>query len=571
MARFASAGASRHAQRGAALLAMLAVVVLTFSYMLVDQLASANRAVVTDQEQNARVLSRAKQALVGWMTINAAGTDANPGRLPCPEAPGYYGDPAQEGIAAGSCTPPNNVGRLPWRTLGLDRVTDGSGEPLWYAVSPGWSLPGAGTSAINSDTTGQLTVDGAANDAVAVIVAPGTTLAVQAGGGCTAWSQNRPVTGTPDLRDYLECGNASGSFVSSVPGRTFNDQLLRVTAADVLPAVEAAIAHRMEREIAPALRTVYGAAQWGTSAANPLFPYPAPFGNPGSSNYQGVAATSSGSRPQGLLPFTSSDPACGADPRCSTSFVSWNTGVGPNVSLSGLGALLTSSCSFPNASTVRCTGTYAGVGTLTLRMSARVNNLAMSMRTLAPANMTVEYGLVAYGSPGPGTSASGTFNSNGSANLVLNAEVPGLIDGLGLPLAVQFRLTADLGVIADHPLLDPTDPTTGWFVRNEWFRQVYYAASVENTAYSLPSLGCTTGSNCLRMSFPTTTWNVRSLLVLAGRSINGSARPSATLANYLEFQNGDGGVIYEQRPVSRVVNATLMSPFNDRVILVDAN
>jgi hypothetical protein len=346
----------------------------------------------------------------------------------------------------------------------------------------------------------------------------------------------------------------------------------------------------MQREIVPALRGVYSSAQWG---GYPLFPYPArfsdpgtypgtsncstaPFSGPGTSNcYKGAAATAGSDRPRGLLPFTSSDAGCGGGSHCDATFVTWNTGVGPTVSASG-GLIVSSSCSFPNASTAQCTGVYSGVGTVTLSMTARAINVAMALRTLAPNNMTVEYGLVPYGPPEPATSPtppSGGFSSDGSAALTLPADVPGLVDGLGLPLNVFFRLTADLGVIADHALLNPADPTTGWFVRNEWYRLTYYAVALKNTAFGLPPpLACNSVPNCLSRNFPTPAMNnVRSLIILAGRSMSGMARPNGSLSDYLEFQNNDGDLIYEQRPVSRVINAALMSPFNDRVLVVDTN
>lgn len=543
-----------------ALMALLAVAVMVFAYVLTSRLNAASRFVGVDREHNAKVLSQAKRALVGWMAMNAAGTDGNPGRLPCPEAPGYFGDPAQEGIAAGSCTPPSNVGRLPWRTLGLDKLVDAAAQPLWYAVSQGWSLPGASTTPINSDAIGQLTLNGAANDSVALIIAPGPAIVVQAGGGCAAWAQNRPAAGAPDLRNYLECGNATGAYVTSAAGQTFNDQVLRVGTADLIPALEAAVADRMQREIAPALRTVYGAAGWGTLAANPLYPFAARFDlpHPGTSGYLGEDG-----RYQGLLPFNSSSAACGADPRCSATFVSWNTGVAPTISASG-GALIAPSCTI-SATTVQCTGLYTGVGTVTLRMTARAQNVAMALRTLAPNNMTVETGLAAYGAPQPGTSASGVFTTNGSADLTLRADVTG-ISGFNL----MFRFTANLGVIADHALLDPADPTTGWFVRNEWYRLVYYAAAQQSTADGLPAYGCD-ATNCLRVNDPATR-NIRALLVLAGQSLNNPAgRPNAVLADYLEYQNLDLGTLYEKRParMSKFAIPALNAPFNDRLVLVD--
>jgi hypothetical protein len=77
--------ASRRAQRGAALIGLVAVAVMVFAYVLTSRLNAASQFVGVNREHNAQVLAQAKQALIGWMALNAAGTDANPGRLPCPE------------------------------------------------------------------------------------------------------------------------------------------------------------------------------------------------------------------------------------------------------------------------------------------------------------------------------------------------------------------------------------------------------------------------------------------------------------------------------------------------------
>ena len=177
--------ASARAQRGAALLALLAVAVMVFGYVLASRLNAASQFVAANRDANARALAQAKRALIGLMATTAANsTEGNPGRLPCPEAPGYYGDPAQEGIAAPNCSLPA-VGRLPWRTLGLEKLVDAAGEPLWYVVSPGWAIPSPGANlTINSDTVGQLTLDG--REAVALVIAPGPVMTVQAGSGCAA-------------------------------------------------------------------------------------------------------------------------------------------------------------------------------------------------------------------------------------------------------------------------------------------------------------------------------------------------------------------------------------------------
>ena len=117
---------------------------------------------------------------------------------------------------------------------------------------------------------------------------------MQAAPGCAARAQSRSAL-PPNVRDYLECENATSpadvNFAGTGPAGSFNDQVVRITAADVLPAIEAAIAHRIEREITPLVKAIYAGAAWGTSATNPLFPYAAPFSDPATSNYQGAAGT----------------------------------------------------------------------------------------------------------------------------------------------------------------------------------------------------------------------------------------------------------------------------------------
>src|SRR6185436_12377960 len=123
---------------------------------------------------NQAVMNRAKQALIGYVAAQAAHIgENNPGALPCPEASGYYGDATNEGKTASSCTLPK-VGRYPWKTIGTEKFLDADGEPLWYVVSSGWAYTSSNT-VINSECvnaasglgcwSGQLTVDGVANDA----------------------------------------------------------------------------------------------------------------------------------------------------------------------------------------------------------------------------------------------------------------------------------------------------------------------------------------------------------------------------------------------------------------------
>jgi hypothetical protein len=147
------------------------------------------------------------------------------------------------------------------------------------------------------------------------------------------------------------------------------------------------------------------------------------------------------------------------------------------------------------------------------------------------------------------------------------------IDVYGWNVYADFRIRINRAVFDDHALLKKTDPTLGWFVRNEWYRNTYYAVAQANTADWLPSLGCSAASsNCIRFN-DSATYNMRALLVLAGRRLPTQAtRPSSDRLAYVEDQNGDGGTLYVQVP-ARMSNVATSSPFNapwnDRIVLVD--
>lgn len=570
-----------------ALLGLLAVAVMVFAYVLTSRLNAASRFVGIDRENDAQVLSRAKQALIGYMAQQAAlAGENNPGHLPCPEAPANFGT-ANEGIEASFCAAPA-VGRLPWRTLGLDKLVDSAGEPLWYAVSNGWHRPNSTTNlTIYADSLGQLTVDGAANSAVALIIAPGPATVV--GGGCAAWSQSRSTAGAPDLRNYLECGNETGSFVSSSPGNTFNDQVLRVKVEDVMPALEAAIADRMQREIAPALRAAaYTSAQYsGIPASVPLYPYPVPFANPTTSSYLGVAGNSN---PQGLLPFNQINAACTAPPPCTTLSVSHPHSVRSTL----FGYIVTYSCS-TSATEILCQGQYHEDTTdptlnVRIEMAATFADVAMGFRALAasPVSQTLveardDGATGAWEMPTPaivqikmndGTTylPDGTLPPRGSVTIRFRATLPN-IDAYGWSTVADFRIRINRAVFDDHALLKNNDATLGWFVRNEWYRNTYYAVAQANTADALPSLGCSAASfNCVRLH-DAGNYNIRALLVLAGRRLpTQAARPSNDRLAYVENQNGDIGTLYEQRPrrMSKfAVSTPFFAPWNDQIILVD--
>jgi hypothetical protein len=472
------------------MLGLLAVVVMAFAYVVTSRL-NAGQPGGVDRAHNAKVLNQAKQALIGWMAMNAVGTDQNPGRLPCPEAPGNFGDPAQEGIAAPSCAGSlPAVGRLPWRTLGLDRLVDSAGEPLWYAVSPGWKLPNSTeTLVINPDSIGQLSLEG--GEAVALVIAPGPAIAAQAGTGCTAWTQTRPAAGPPDLRNYLECENATSPadavFVANRPGQSFNDQVLRVSAADVMPALEAAIAERVQREIAPRIRSVFrldssspprwiaapsgattGGSTFVSSTTVPLYPYAAPFADPGpgsgTSDYRGASGTF-----QGLLPFnqTRGCTASSSNPRCLPSLVGFNpypdsSNAWHAEEVLGYGYIMWQNCS-ESADARLCEGRYHEYDTdptrpIRIQMTSTFANVAMGLRALDSTRLLIE--ARDDGSSGAWVNVSPAYRAEmndgsvsgrprGSVTIRFWGTLPN-IDAMGWGTQADFRIRIERAMIGDH-------------------------------------------------------------------------------------------------------------------------
>jgi hypothetical protein len=585
-------------ERGAALLALLAVIALTASWFLVSQLnAESGSLAAARKNRNAEVLNRAKQALIGYVAAQAAKSgENNPGAMPCPENPGDFADATgRQGLVGTSCGT-TTVGRFPWKTLGLDQLRDASGEPLWYVVGPGWGVASGSNTVINSNSTGQLTVDGVANDAIALIIAPGPAIAAPAATGCTAWNQARPTTGIPDSRNYLECENATGaSFVTfkaptvdpvtKTVTQVSNDQVIKITVEDVMPALEAAIAHRTEREIVPALKSVYASNAWATnlSAANPLFPYPATFSNPTTASYRGTAGLGAG-----LLPFFQTQGCTPAtDPRCTTAttggsafLVFSKSGADTYTSLIdilnplNIGWIRTQSTCSWTAQTYICTGEYSAFPiAVTLRL--RVTNVAMGLRTFDASKIScTAVDDAGGGIPSQNIGCAATsvaLQSDGSAIVTVTTNWTPSILLSGWGTYANYVISFDRAVFGDHALLDSsTSSSTGWFVRNEWYRSIYYAVAGGHTAAALPAApACTTGANCLTVTNVSPTGAQRAFLILAGRSINGSARPSSTLGDYLEFGNATSA--YERQTVSRVSDATLKRPFNDRVLVVDSN
>jgi hypothetical protein len=227
-------------QRGVAAVVFLAI----FAMILIGVLTTAFSSRSAQSDYDAKtfpVLAAAKEALIAYAVANSIA----PGRLPC-----VYISNADPGMSD-PCTSPGTVqlGRLPWKQLGMPVLRDASGECLWYAVSGNFAQTTALTTPINSDhALGQFTIKRnpapiatLATNVIAVIFAPGPTVGSndRTGGGTPT-----PCGGNTAVANYLDPLNAAATttFYADSPSDTVNDRLVYITAADVLPRVERRIA-----------------------------------------------------------------------------------------------------------------------------------------------------------------------------------------------------------------------------------------------------------------------------------------------------------------------------------------
>lgn len=550
------------AQSGAVLLLLAALLATGMVWFAVDVLA---RSVRTGTEKEARTglaLAKAKQALLAYVAHYAARTDHQvPGRLPCPEP---LSPPAgQEGVAASLSCNSNTVpyiGRLPWRTLGIEQLRDGHGEPLWYVLGAGFRA-----APINFDSAGRLRLDGTDNAAVALIIAPGAAidslLDPQAPPpGCTRTNQSAARYPVPfvgfDPSQFLECGNASANYVSTGDSRWINDRALAVTAAELMEAIAGPVLDRVQRVVAPAIaawdQAEFAATgkSWGVTHAAPYLPFAAAFGNPAANGYCGTAGVR-----EGLSPIASR-----ASAACDTA---WSGNAAALNGLVDLGCV-------PTGAELRCSLRASGSpAPPAARISASAGHVAASFRgTLAAADVGVSHG---------GSAALALSLSPATANAMAVVDVT-----WPAPVGAGETVTVTLPNLADARVLQ--DPRLAWFFNNQWSRHLYYAVGPGGTAGASVVCSAPGDPGCLAVyGLPSSTGDAsdkRVVLALMGRALPGQSRSCAADINANSIADCDEPAQYleeENASVSdRIFRADLRVPnpaaaplpwpqFNDRV------
>ena len=207
------------------------------------------------EKQNIEILSEAKAALIGYALQNPL----KPGTLPCTDSDNDGS--VNKTLDDDSCVA--NIGRLPWKDLGLSMLKDKDGECLWYALSPVFrnTMTAATRAAnpLNITTSGTITlVDdtdnplAGINPVIAVLIAPGAAIAEQS--RSTGATTNCP--GDSNAANYLDTkggvNNATGNvatndytFKLGKLSSTFDDQFTYITAKEFKNALRI----RMVKEI----------------------------------------------------------------------------------------------------------------------------------------------------------------------------------------------------------------------------------------------------------------------------------------------------------------------------------
>jgi len=268
-------------QPGAALIIFAFILALTATAFSLSLFSGRDLRSERDRRTDA-ALAEAKAALIGWSASNST----MPGALPCP-------DITNSG-SSGSCAANSTIGRLPWKTLGINALRDGQDECLWYALSPVFrnNIPvtsrGGSQPALNSMTVGSITLlndQGIAfpapiNPVIAVIISPGSALEGQsrdpAGLTSTCGGNNLAV-------NYLDSANginnSSGNYISgnnytftlSKNSITFNDRLIYITAEDLFMPLR----KRIGAEIYGTSQPTYGLTWYYNKVTNHSYPWAA--------------------------------------------------------------------------------------------------------------------------------------------------------------------------------------------------------------------------------------------------------------------------------------------------------
>jgi len=583
-------------QTGAVLLAFMLVFIVASAFYLTTKL-NTNQAKTQHSVETGIAMKAAKGALIGYAIsypdkVNAA---SGPGYLPCP-------DLDNDGDAEGSCAlagPTNwTTGRLPFKTLELSELRDGSGARLWYALSDDYRNF-AGLTPLNSDTAGQLTVNGV-GDIVAIVFAPGEPFD----------NQDRAADAN-DVSNYLEDDNKNldVNFVTNAGGN-FNDRLVVITRQELMEAVEKRVLGEVNQTLSDH-QTNYGAYPWLSVFSNPST---SKFRAPRDDDFSNPVPTY-----QGHLPFHwVSDPSVivGVNPFDTKVTWSWdiNTGtatINPGLSSIGVSTIGTDcleelacttdavfptvitsvttnwtpgfpgsvDCTWTNKDTADCDPAWVLRGPEVCDLGCGNANCFRAYRLAFPSFT----GTTTISNPSSTDYRTRSVSYTGIMAAQVNAIsladwYDGLnpadlcsstfagwhqISGLTFTTSTQGRIVAG-GIQYDIDIDNNELPS--WFIDNKWHHLIYIAYSTAETLPGGATL-CIPGTDCLVLNNSgAPSGDKRAFAIIAGEDLSPvvSPRPNGNLTDYFENQNSspvDG--IFEKGQIT--VN------FNDQIRVISTS
>ena len=610
-------------QRGIVILTLMLVVLSASSFVVLKALnANTMRRAQVDLTTK-QALMEAKSALmgyaIGWHVADPGNPPAlgkGPGHLPCPDHDAAGTPGSSDTVPSCTLASSNETGRFPWRTLGIHELLDGSGSPLWYAVSDNHRV--TADPPLNSDSAGTLQVD-AATDVVAVIIAPGAGLA----------GQYRDTSNEYDAADFLEDGNVTvgdNAFVSIASGE-FNDVIVHITRGELMAAVERTVLN----EVANALDNYFDDpdADDDTVGDDPDcgadtdcddgYPWLSDFADPSASNYVGVIDDFGGGDVAfGHLPLVrwdqpvTSNADFTADWSIATGGTFTPTGTEPPAESSVRGTTDTENfevfpgfppSSVPHAFPANIAGALGAPwsqGTCQLSKETISSVVYQVVNCVATYDFSVSWFIFTRDLrrvytlelknnlrvlAAPNTTARRTFSMQ-ETDSWSGAESTITVTDYWMPFVFEIGSAVftfdtmstgdDINIAAVPFDLEISDDTTvdhntspgelpNWFVANNWHQHVLVQYAEAESPGDV-DLTCVDDTSCLTLNItrpdagtPVTDTTVRGVVVAAGSDLAGN-RPTATLADYLEGNNATVDVIFDKQQVTTV--------FNDQVVTI---
>ncbi len=570
-------------QRGASLIIMVFILTLVILAYMVKSL-NVNELRAKEATATLQALAAAKAALLNW-SVNHSSV---PGLMPYPDRNGDSNYDGQSDCPGGTTSLNHLIGRLPWKmadykscnTLlnGLAKeFVDGTGEPLWYAVSKNLvhiyspsGDPVINPSIIDSPTYSWLKVydknGNLVSDKVAVIIfAPGAPLPDQNRSSGYAnvteyldkFTYKSALNSNQDYDGYDEdfyMGEDLHAVRSDNTDYTqpyyFNDKLTYITIDELMAELE----KRAATEARNTLQKYY-------TANNNIFPHAAPLANNNVCEPNTFA---------GLLPLPSCTCTIGAASNyartCTCSFAAVSSvaytfvanAAGGIASYSGV-ANTNGSCTVSN-DTYTCTCTGTGWCT-------RGNISIFSCSASGICNFAKDFPGKFTFTPAAGyylTNQTGGCSSSGS-NMICDQPYGG---SAGTFTASKYNTCTEsvLPTIAASSTAAYALPL--WFTNNSWQDYIYYAVSKDCT---LGVNNCAAGTNKLTAGSRSA---VQALLISPGKPIISapfaaskssaqSSRPAANVNDYLDStENTNGDTTFDK------INNPRGSSYNDQMFIV---